>query len=177
MKRLLAVLVVAVGLFALPAVDAQTTTNCYLTAGNTMSCISSGSNTPPPVVVTPTPAPDPEAWRQAGEGIGIAIGAGIVAVRQHQIASFCKKNPGQNYRGTQCLSYDDQATKAEALFIIHTPKFHQSDENFDVLEHWVRDRCVVSRRDACNKLDPTKEDSYQQAWKALRKTGTVQINK
>jgi hypothetical protein len=90
MKRLTVVFVILLGLFAI-SVKAQTTTNCYLTAGNTMRCTSSGSSTPPPIVVAPAPAPNPEAWRQAGEDIGAGIGAIAIAIHDAHVKAAANK--------------------------------------------------------------------------------------
>jgi len=136
------------------SVHAQTAHTTCNTNGDTTNCTT----------------PDPNAAYNNGYALGQGmgnLGAGIaIAAARHREAKFCKANPGQNYKGDYCPTPDEQTMIALRTFMLQTPKFHQSVANGEILGTWVDE----------HHLDRARVNSYKTAWKALRKTGTLELN-
>lgn len=98
-------------------------------------------------------------YNAAASNLGAALGEASARKSFHR---FCDNNPGQSYRGTVCPEHF-----AEGRWVLDHPKFHQSDVNMDRMLAYI----------ASNNLNPNEYKSYDKAFKALRKQGSVEMNK
>lgn len=148
MKKYIGLGVVMILATCIPTKSQTAQTHCT-TSGNNTNCTTT----------------DPTAGYNSA---GYALGAGLgIAIDRHKVESFCKKNPGQNYKGHQCPTEYQRAVFALQAFIVATPKFRQSDHNIEILGGWI---------DA-HQLDRGDQKSYKRAWDALKKTGGLELNK
>lgn len=110
---------------------------------------------------------DPNSAYGAGYNMGYgAAGIGMALAQSRQIkrdANFCFKNPDQAIHGTPC---SDRMNAVMARWVSQHEKFHQSPENAKVMADYME----------ANNLNPFRYGSYDKAFKALKKSGKVELN-
>jgi hypothetical protein len=128
-------------------------------------CTQSGNQT------TCTTGPTPYQQGQAiGAPIGQALGNRMYAHRAHTAAKkFCSSRPGATFYGplgqVYCPTYNDLVVGAVNEFHSHHGEVMQNKDNAGVMVAYLEE----------HRLDPSREKSYELAYKALKKAKALQL--
>ncbi|MHB1937762.1 MAG: hypothetical protein ACYCOR_14405 [Acidobacteriaceae bacterium] len=158
-------------LFAGNAHGQQTTnTDCTL-SGNTANCTSN---------TTDYGAQQQQAY-ETGQQVGNAIGQGLASAMQHHafskgVKKYCAAHPGQDwhyYSGRDghvlssghCPSDEDKDVAAANEFMAHHKDFIPCAANSKVMVAYIE----------VHKFDPREQKSYERAYKALKKSGKLDL--
>lgn len=147
-----------------------TNTNCTL-SGNTANCTSN---------TTDYGAQQQQAY-EAGQQVGNALGTGIANVIQAHsfskgLRKYCDAHPGeawhygviatgQAYRSGTCPSNEEKSVQAANKFMAHHKDFKPCDANSKVMTAYIE----------THNLDPREEKSYERSYKALKKSGQLNL--
>jgi hypothetical protein len=133
--------------------------------GQQTVCTQNGNQT------TCTTSPTPYEQGQAiGAPIGAALGNGIYVHRVHAAAKkFCASQPGATYYGplgqVYCPTDSDLVAGAVNEFHAHHRDFIQNQENAEAVVGYLQQ----------HDLNPSKEKSYERAYKDLKKARALQL--
>lgn len=121
--------------------------------------------------------------QQVGQAIGAPIGQAIYMARQRHafskgIKKYCAAHPGQDWHyysrrdghvlsSGHCPSDEDKVVAAANEFMAHHKDFKPCDANSKVMVAYIE----------THNLDPREQKSYERAYKALRKTGQLELYK
>ena len=119
--------------------------------------------------------------QQVGQAIGAPIGQAIYMARQRHafskgIKKYCAAHSGQDwhyYSGRDghvlssghCPSDEDKDVAAANEFMAHHKDFKPCDANSKVMVAYIQ----------AHSFDPREQKSYERAYKALKKTGQLEL--
>ncbi len=149
-----------------------TNTNCTL-SGNTANCTSN---------TTDYGAQQQRAYENGqaiGQAIGAPIGQAIYAARVRHaekkwVRKYCADYPGLDWHywvgsriiaSGHCSTVDEKGAMAANDFMAHHKDFKPCEGNSKIMTAYIE----------THKLDPREEKSYERTYKALRKTGQLEL--
>jgi 3-hydroxy-3-methylglutaryl CoA synthase len=85
----------------------------------------------------------------------------------YDLPDFCRKNPGQLYRANKCPTQEEHAAALAKEWAYRHTKFRQNSKNAKLMVDYIEQ----------HKLDPGYWESYDKAFKALKKAHQLELNK